>query len=127
MICEILLCLVIFLLFITILYTYIANRSFIIKYSNGTWIDSEGNLLILVINKSKIKVTFGINNDDSYELSENEYKYSIAKKLYSSEYTIYLPAKTSITICPISGLAKVSNNKKIIGRFAKNNLLSDMN
>jgi hypothetical protein len=115
--------LVILVILLLMIVTYFAHKKFIKRFSNGTWIDSDGNVLILKADK-KIKLSFGISKDDgTYELAENEYAYSINKKWFSSEYVIIVKNGMTITIDPVTGIATVYDKKKKVGRFAKNNLL----
>lgn len=103
--------------------SYYSELKFVKKFSNGTWIDSGGNILIMRLDK-KIKISFGINTeDDAYELAESDYDYSMRKIWLSSEYTIKVSNGMKITIDPVGGIATVFEKNKKIGKFAKNNLL----
>lgn len=103
----------------------ILDRSRCKQFINGTWIDRDGNLLIMKISGSKILISFGVNTEnDEYELSEKEYKYSLSRIMLSRCYKIKVSNGISISIDYISGVATVYNKKKKIGKFAKNNLIA---
>lgn len=95
------------------------------KFTNGTWIDRDGNLLVMKLGPRKILLSFGVNTEnDEYELTEKEYTYHCMKIPFSSTYKIKVSNGIHISINTISGIATVYNKKKKIGKFAKNNLIT---
>lgn len=95
------------------------------KFTNGTWIDRDGNLLVMKLGKRKILLSFGINTEsDQYELTEKEYTYHCMKIPFVSTYKIKVSNGIHISINIISGIATVYDKNKKIGKFAKNNLIA---
>lgn len=95
------------------------------QFSNGTWIDRDGNILIMKIEKNRMLLSFGVNvEDDKYELSEKEYKYGLSRVPLCTKYIIKIENGISINVNYISGIATVYDKKKKIGKFAKNNLIA---
>jgi mRNA-degrading endonuclease RelE of RelBE toxin-antitoxin system len=116
---------IIIVLFVVLLLgIIIIDRKRCKQFSNGTWIDRDGNLLILKISNNKILVSFGVNvENDEYELSEKEYKYSLSRVPLSTSYKLKID-NIRVTINYVSGIATVYDGKKKIGKFAKNNLIA---
>ena len=116
---------IIIVLFVVLLLgIIIIDRKRCKQFSNGTWIDRDGNLLILKISNNKILVSFGLNvENDEYELSEKEYKYSLSRVPLSTSYKLKID-NIRVTINYVSGIATVYDGKKKIGKFAKNNLIA---
>jgi hypothetical protein len=108
-------------LFLTIVFI---DRKRCKQFSNGTWIDRDGNLLILKIDKGKMLLSFGINEGEEYELSEKEYSYGLNRIPLSSTYKIKVNNGLLIDINYVTGIATVYDKKKKIGKFAKNNLIA---
>lgn len=95
------------------------------KFTNGTWIDRDGNLLVMKLQKRKILLSFGVNTEnDEYELTEKEYSYICTKIPFSSTYKIRVSNGVCVSINIVSGIATVYDKKKKIGKFAKNNLIT---
>lgn len=111
----------IIILLVLCCYAVYAHKKFAKKFANGTWIDNDGNVLIIRADK-KIRVTFGVNTDgDEYELNEKDYSYSVSNNLFTQKYNIIMKDRR-IEIDPIAGMATVYYKKSKVGVFAKNNL-----
>lgn len=121
MIFYILFVVAVIVILLILLALYIVCKRYSKLFSNGTWIDSDGNILVMKLDK-KIKISFGISVNDSYELAENEYDYSISNGW--SSYTINVKNGMKINVDTVKGIATVYDKKKKIGKFAKNNLLA---
>lgn len=115
---------IIVLLFFTLCLAVIADRKNAKLFTDGTWIDRDGNLLVMKLKDNKITLSFGVNtNGDEYELTEKKYSYSYIRLPFSSTYKIKVNNGVTVNIDINSGSATVYNKKKKVGRFAKNNLL----
>lgn len=121
--------LIAFLIVVTILLflaIVIIHVRFYKNFANGTWIDREGNILVLETKGLKLSMSFGILNDDStYEFSEKKYNSLFLPGLRPSRYTIVVNKKIKINIDVVKGTATVYISGKKVGKFAKNNLLID--
>ena len=121
----------IFVVIVIMIIIFFAHMVFIMidkskakAFTNGTWIDRDGNLLVMKINKNKILISFGVNTEnDEYELTEKEYSFRCIKLPLSYNYSIKVNNGIKIAIDIVSGTATVYDKKKKIGKFAKNNLI----
>lgn len=109
---------------IFIVLSIIAHRQFVKRYSNGTWIDNDGNVLVIDTKKRKVSISFGISSDgDEYEFSEKQYNYFLWLVPFTNSYKIKTTEDLSISVDIVKGIATVYNKNKKVGKFAKNNLL----
>lgn len=106
-----------------IILTIYTERKQAIDFSNGTWIDNDGNILVLSF-QDKLSISFGVQaDDDNYEFSEKKYNYSIRRRPFSNKYKIKTNKDLNIDINIVDGIATVYKKNKKVGKFAKNNLL----
>lgn len=113
---------VVFLIFVILaicLYQYITNYYFILKYISGSWIDSDGNIIILDITDSGLlSVSFGTQiSDEDFEVMSGEYDYTISKVWFKQEYTIHFGKGVEICILPADKAIKFSKKNKTFGVF----------
>ena len=112
----------IMLLLIHWTYLYITHKKFMKAYTNGTWVDKDASVLVMKVDGDKIKVAFGISDEEDYEFVEDSYSYSMNKKLFSSSYIVKIN-QIKLEINPITGSAMVYKKQKFIGEYVKNNML----
>ena len=116
---------IVVILFFTIYLLIVFDKRKSRAFTNGTWIDRDGNLLVMKLNKNKILLSFGVNTTgDEYELTEKQYSFKCSKFPFSSKYNIKVSNGIKISIGMIDGIAMVYDGDKKIGKFAKNNLIA---
>lgn len=122
MITKILICIIVILLLVLIItlgYNFLINRAFILEFIDGSWVDSDGNLVIISVTDSgDIDLSFGTATETGdYEVISDIRECQISKVLFKQEYEINLGEKTKMLVVPSDKKIVFYKKGKPLGEF----------
>lgn len=116
---AILVVVLIFLIIAMVMYNFFVNRLFIMEFINGSWMDKDGNLIVLSQTEDGLLgISFATANEaGEYEVVSDECGYSISKVWLKQEYNIGFGKKNNILVKPADKKVEFYKKGKLIGEF----------
>lgn len=107
------------IIFTLIAVGYIQNYLFAYDFLPGSWIDADGNIVVLEYAESgDIRISFGTQiGHDEYEVASGEYEFGMSKSWFKPEYTAKFGDNLRIEIIPVDKNIRFYKKDKLIGSF----------